>query len=86
MVLCFCGNDVETSSHFLLHSPTYSNERMTLLNKTKNFSYGVLELSDTIMTKTLLFGSSCLSDSTNTLILNSAIEHVIATKVSLNVT
>ena len=86
MVLCLCGNDVETSSHFLLHCPTYSNERMTLLNKTKNFNYGVLELSDTIMTKTLLFGNSCLSDSTNTLILNSTIEHVIATKVSLNVT
>ena len=27
--LCLCGNDRETSNHFLLHCPTYSNKRMT---------------------------------------------------------
>ena len=32
------------------------------------------------MTKTPLFGDSLLSDSTNSLILNSAIDFVIATK------
>ena len=64
--LCLCGNDIDTYSHFLLHYPTYSNERMTLLNKIKNFNYGILVLSDTIMAKTLLFGGSLLSDSTNT--------------------
>ena len=37
-------------------------------------------LSNTIMTKTLLFGDSCLSYTTNTLILNSIIDYVIATK------
>ena len=36
-LLYLCGNDVETSSHFLLHCPTYSNERMTFLNKVKNY-------------------------------------------------
>ena len=69
--LCFCGNDVEASSHFLLHCPTYSNERMTFRNKIKNKNV-ILELSNTIMTKTFLFG-----DCRNTLILNSI---VIATK------
>ena len=64
--LCLCGNDIDTYSHFLLHYTTYSNERMTLLNKIKNFNYGILVLSDTIMAKTLLFGDSLLSDSTNT--------------------
>ena len=57
-----------------------SNEKITFLNKIKNINYGILELSDTIMTKTLLFGDSLLSDSTNTLILNSTIDYVIATK------
>ena len=71
--LCLCGNDVETSSHFLLHCLTYSNERMNFLNKIKNINYGILELSDTIMTNSLFFGESSLSDSTNTLILNSTI-------------
>ena len=78
--LCSCGNDIETSSHILLHSPTYSNEKMMLLNKIKNISYGILELSNTIITKTSLFSDSSFSDVTNTLILNSTIEHVIATK------
>ena len=53
---------------------------MTFLNKIKNINCGILELSDTIMTKTLLSGDSLLSDSTNTLILNSNFGYVIATK------
>ena len=69
--LCLWGNDIETSSLFLLHCPIYSNERVTLLNKIENISHGILELSHTIMTKTPLFGDSSLSDSTKTLILNS---------------
>ena len=39
-----------------------------------------MKLSDTIMTKPLLFGDRLLSDFTNTLILNSTIDYVIATK------
>ena len=54
---------------------------MTFLNKIRNINYGMLELSDTIMTETLLFGDSLLSDSTNVLILNSTIDYVIATTV-----
>ena len=50
---------------------------MTFLNKIKNTSYRILELSDTVMTKT---HDNLLSDSTNTLILNSIIDYVIATK------
>ena len=53
---------------------------MTLLKKTKNVNYGILELNETIIIKTLLIGDSSLSDSTNSLILNSSIEYVIATK------
>ena len=50
---------------------------MTFLNKIKNTSYRILEFSDTVMTKT---HDNLLSDSTNTLILNSIIDYVIATK------
>ena len=78
--LWLCGDDIDTSSHFLLHCPNCSNERMTLLKKTKNVNYGILELNETIIIKTLLIGDSSLSDSTNSLILNSSIEYVIATK------
>ena len=49
---------------------------MTLLNKIND----ILEISDTIMTKTPLFGDGSLVDSTSTFILNSTNDHVIATK------
>ena len=33
--LCFCSNETETSTHYLLHCSIYTSERMTLLNKSK---------------------------------------------------
>ena len=57
----------------LLHCPTYTNKRMTLLNK-------ILEFSDAVVTKILLLGDNTLSDSCNTLILNSTIGYIISTK------
>ena len=68
--LCFCGNEIETSTHHLLHCHTYINERMTLLNKIKSINCSILEFSDAVVTKILLFGDKSLSDSSNTLILN----------------
>ena len=53
---------------------------MTFLNKFGNTNYGILELSNTIITKTFFFGDSSVIDSTNTLILDSTIDYVIATK------
>ena len=53
---------------------------MTFLNKFGNTNYGILELSYNIMTKSLFFGDSLVVDSTNTLILDSTIDYVIATK------
>ena len=77
---CFCGNEIETSAHYLLHCPSYTNERMTLLNKIKSINCSILEFSDAVVTKTLLFGDNTLSDSCNTLILNSTIDYITSTK------
>ena len=68
--LCLCGNDMETSNHFLLHCPTYSNERMTFLNKIRNINYGILQLSNTIMTKLVIAYLVILQ-----IILNSTIDY-----------
>ena len=56
--LCFCGNEIETSTHYLLHCPTYTKERMTLLNKIKSINCGILEFSDAVVTEILLFGDN----------------------------
>ena len=78
--LCFCGNEIETSTHYLLHCPAYINERMTILIKIKSINCSILELSDAVVTKIFLFGDNTLSDSSNTLILNSTIDYIISTK------
>ena len=78
--LCNCGNEMETSTHYLLHFPTYTNERLTLLNKIKSVNCSILESSDAAVRQILLFDDNTLSNSFNTLILNSTIEYIISTQ------
>ena len=59
---------------------TYAKEKMNLLNKIKSIICRILEFSDAVVTKILLFGDNTLSDSCNTLILNSTIDYIISTK------
>ena len=74
--LCLCGNEIETSTHYLLYRPAYTNERLALLNKIKSINCNILESSDVTVTKILLFGYNSLSNSCNTLILNSTIKNI----------
>ena len=78
--LCLSGNEIETSTHYLLYCSTYTNERLALLNKIKSINCCILESSDAAVTKILLFGDNTLSNSSNTLILNSTIEYIISTQ------
>ena len=68
--LCPCGNEFENATHYLLHCPTYTNKRLTLLNKIKSINCSILVPSDAAVTKILLFGDNTLSNSSNTFILN----------------
>ena len=54
--LCLCNNEIETSTHCLLHCPTYTNKRLTPLNKIKSINCSILESTDAAVTKILLFG------------------------------
>ena len=47
--LCLCGNEIETSTHYLLHCPTYKNKKMTLLSKSKCINCSILEFSDAVI-------------------------------------
>ena len=53
---------------------------MTFLSKIKSINWIVLEFSDAVVTKILLFGDNALGDSSNTLILNSKIDYILSTK------
>ena len=44
--LCFYSNEIDTSTHYLLHCPTYTNERMNILNKIKIINCSILEFID----------------------------------------
>ena len=77
---CSCGNDVESSEHFLLHCPQFANERPTLLSTLGNVSYSLLKKNSYILTQTLLFGNMLLSPSNNSKILNAAIDFILSTK------
>ena len=78
--ICSCGNDIETSAYFLLHCPNFSNERSTLLNIIGSIDRNILTRSDSQVTETLLYGDSNSNNITNTLILNTTIDFLIATK------
>ena len=53
---------------------------MTLIDKTQSINCKILELSDAVVTKVLLFVGSTLSASSNSLILNSKTDYVISNK------
>ena len=58
--LCLCSNEIETSNHYLFHCPTYTNERLTLLNKIKSINCSILDSRDAAVTKFILFGDNIL--------------------------
>ena len=68
------------SIYYLLHCSTYTKERMTLLKKIKSINCSILEFSDVVVRNILLFGDNTLSDSSNTVILNSKFDYIISTK------
>ena len=41
--LCSCGKEVETTFHFLLSCPDYSDKRLILLSKIRNINPNILE-------------------------------------------
>ena len=78
--ICSCGNNIESSAHFVLHCPYYSNERSTFLNTTRNINRNIFDKNDLQITETLLYGDSFLDDKTNTLISSTAIGFLFVTK------
>ena len=49
---------------------------MQLSREFVTFNCSILEFSDAVVTKIILFGDNTLSDSSNTLILNSTIDYI----------
>ena len=77
--LCSCGKEVETTFHFLLSCPNYSDERLTLLSKIRNINPNISENTNSQITLFFLYGDNNFTASTNFIILSSTIEYISET-------
>ena len=63
--ICSCGFDVESTFHYILHCSMYNDERYTLLSTIKNFDCRLLDVTDTVLIETVLFGNCSIDAHTN---------------------
>ena len=75
--ICSCGT-VETTVHYLLHRPNFSNERATFFNKLQKIDENILSKDDSVISKMLLYGDHSFNDVKNTSILIASIEYIIS--------
>ena len=78
--MCYCGQDNETTTHFLLHFPNHHCARKTLFDKINQVSGTILRQRDSTITKILLFGDNKLDFETNNVLLMSTIEFISLTE------
>ena len=58
--ICSCGLDIESTSHFLLHCPTFNDERHTLLSTLNNIDCTLFELTETSLSQSLYMATNYL--------------------------
>ena len=78
--MCSSGLDIESTSHFLLHCPTFNDERFTLLSTLNNIDCTLLELTKFSLSETLLNGNKLFDKEKKTCILNATIEYILSTE------
>ena len=79
-LICNCGEDIETISHYLLHCPDYLEERKILLNTISCIVPNIFDLNNDQLTEILLYGKEDLDNINNTSILDATINYLIETK------
>ena len=57
-LLCFCGMDIESTSHFFLYWTLFNEKRITLMSTLSNIDCKLIEMNESSLTETLLFGNS----------------------------
>ena len=78
--ICNCGEDIETTSHYLLPCPDYLEGRKTLLNTISCIVPNIFDFNNDQLTEILLYGKEDLDNINNTSILNATINYLIETK------
>ena len=78
--LCNCGHGIESTTHFFLHCPLFTNERYTLLSTLSSIDCTMLKNTDFVLTQTLLLGNLSFNSNKNLEILNATIGYILSTK------
>ena len=78
--LCTCSLEVESTTHFFLHCHHFSAIRITFNNSLKAIDKDILKLSDSSLTKVILYGDSKYNDIQNHNVLNSTITYILDSK------
>ena len=78
--ICNCGEDIETTFHYLLHCPDYWHERKTLLNTVSCIIPNTFDFNNDQLTEIILCGKKDLDNINNTSILDATINYLIETK------
>ena len=78
--ICNCGENIETTSCYLLHCPDYLEERKTLLNTISCIVPNIFDFNNDQLTENLLYGREDLDNINNTSILDATINYLIETK------
>ena len=78
--MCYCRQDIETTTHFLLHCPNHHCARKNFFDKINQVSGTILRQSDSTITKILLLGDSKLDLETNKILLMSTIQFISLTE------
>ena len=76
--ICSCGDDIEITIHYLLHSLIYLDERRTLLDNLQSIGENIHNENDSQISELRLFGVSSDNDASNTCILNATIHYILA--------
>ena len=63
--MCSCGQEIETTPHFLLHCPNHHCAKKTLSQKINHVSGTISRQNDSTITKVLLFSGNKLGFETN---------------------
>ena len=78
--ICNCGEDIQTTSHYLLRGPGYLQERKTLLNTMSWIVPNIFDFNNDQLTEILLYGKEHFDNINNTSILDATINYLIETK------
>ena len=71
---------MESTSHFLLHYPSFKGEQYILLSTLNKIDCKLLELTKSSLSQTLLYGNTLFDKEKNTLIFNATLEYILSTE------